>query len=150
MVHYKKWVKLLKTKGFKNIGPNSRVCSSHFPGGRKNYLNNVPTELAMQKNVKTRRQLFRPEIVTTTFEDKNVNVPINSKEVDVTEVCAPISNEIKMKEEIDTLKAKCNSLQKRVDEAEKCSFRLETFIGSDHDFKFYTGFPDCETFSAFF
>jgi hypothetical protein len=43
----------------------------------------------------------------------DANVPINSKEVDVTKVCAPTSNEIKMKEEIDTLKAKSNSLQKK-------------------------------------
>jgi hypothetical protein len=33
----KKFVKLLKTKGLKNIGPNSRVSSSHFPGGRKKF-----------------------------------------------------------------------------------------------------------------
>ena len=31
----KKWVKLLKTKGLMNIRQNARVCSTHFPGGKK-------------------------------------------------------------------------------------------------------------------
>ncbi len=31
-----------------------------------------------------------------------------------------------------------------------CLFRLERFVSSDHDFKFYTGFPDYATFKAFF
>ena len=33
---------------------------------------------------------------------------------------------------------------------ERVIFRLERFVSSDHDFKFYTGFPDYATFKAFF
>ena len=58
---------------------------------------------------------------------------------------------MKLKKEIDSLKEKYDDLQKRFEQADKCTFRLERFIGSDHDFKFYyTGFPDYATFSAFF
>lgn len=45
-----------------------------------------------------------------------------------------ISCELEMKEEINTLKTKCEALEKEVDAADECAFRLETFIGSDHDF----------------
>ena len=31
-----------------------------------------------------------------------------------------------------------------------CLFRIERFIGSDSDFRFYTGFPNYMTFKAFF
>ena len=43
--------------------------------------------------------------------------------------------------------------QKYVDDMAKVQqklFRLERFIGSDHDFRFYTGFPDYATFQVFF
>ena len=32
----------------------------------------------------------------------------------------------------------------------ECLFRIERFIGSDSDFRFYTGFPDYFTFKTFF
>ena len=150
---------ITENKGLMNIRQNARVCSTHFPGGKKTYLGNIPTELAICQNVKVRRQLFRPEILPTVCEEEcpeNENVPTcNNRDVDVSEVDATtilpiISRESEMKEEIDTLKTKCDALQKTIDAADKCSFRLERFIGSDHDFKFYTGFPDYTTFSAFF
>ena len=153
----KKWVKLLKTKGLQDIGPNYRVCSSHFPGGKKTYLNNIPTELTAPKHAKTRRQLFRQEIDTPKeCEDELLNLNSNSELVErenlelSSVVCTPITNEMKLRKEIDSLKEKYNDLQKRFEQADKCTFRLERFIGSDHDFKSYTGFPDYATFSAFF
>ena len=122
-------------------------------------MGNIPTELAICQNVKVRRQLFKQYILPTVCEEEcpeNENVPTcNNRDVDVSEVDATtilpiISRESEMKEEIDTLKTRCDALQKTIDAADKCSFRLERFIGSDHDFKFYTGFPDYTTFSAFF
>ena len=56
---------------------------------------------------------------------------------------------MKLKKEIDSLKEKYNDLQKIFELADKCTFRLERFIGSDHNFKFFSGFPDYATFSAF-
>ena len=77
----KKWVKLLKTKGLRDIGPNYRVCSSRFPGGKKTYLNNIPTELATPTLLKTRRQLFRPEVKTLEkCEDKALRLNIKESE----------------------------------------------------------------------
>ena len=140
-----------------SVGQNTRVCSTHFPGGKKTYLNNIPTELTVRQNVKARRQLFRPEILPTMHmkEKSEITPSCNNKDVDVSEVndttTSPmISCELEMKEEINALKTKCEALQTKVDAADKCAFRLERFIGSDHDFKFYTGFPDYATFSSFF
>jgi hypothetical protein len=123
-----------------NIRQNARVCSTHFPGGKKTYLGNIPTE----------------EEICEEECPENENVPtcnnrdVHVSEVDATTILPIISRESEMKEEIDTLKTKCDALQKTIDAADKCSFRLERFIGSDHDFKFYTGFADYTTFSAFF
>ena len=153
----RKWVKLLKTKGLRDIGPNYRVCSSHFPGGKKTYLNNIPTELAEPKLVKTRRQLFRPEVETLEkCEDKALRLnnkesePAESEIVEISQVCTPMTNEMQLQNEIESLKKKYNALQKKFQQADKCTFRLERFISSGHDFKFYTGFPDYATFRAFF
>ena len=35
-------------------------------------------------------------------------------------------------------------------EMKQCMFRLERFLSSDTDFRFYTGFPDYTTFKDFF
>ena len=130
----RKWEKFLKTKGLMNIRQNSRVCSTHFPGGKKHIW------VTFCQNVKVRRQLLRPEILPTVCKEEcpeNENIPTcNNRDVDVSEVDATtilpiISRE---SEEIDTLKTKCDALQKTIDAADKCSFRLERFIGSDHDF----------------
>ena len=38
----KKWLNAISRKDFK-VTPYHRVCSAHFSGGRKTYLNNVKT-----------------------------------------------------------------------------------------------------------
>ena len=98
-LYKKKWVKLLKTKGLQDIGPNYRVCSSHFPGCKKTYLNNIPTELTAPKHAKTCRQLFRQEIDTPKeCVDELVNLNSNSELVErenlelSSVVCTPITN----------------------------------------------------------
>ena len=58
-----------------------------------------------------------------------------------------------LQKQIEALQSKNNSLQKKYDDMkamEQCLFRMERFIGSDSDFRFYTGFPDYSTFKAFF
>ena len=57
-------------------------------------------------------------------------------------------------QKLQHLQAKYDSLQKKyhsdIKAMENKLFRMERFIGSDHDFKFYTGFPDYTTFKVFF
>ena len=58
-----------------------------------------------------------------------------------------------LQKQIEALQSKNNSLQKKYDDMkamEQCLFRMERFIGSDSDFRFYTGFTDYSTFKAFF
>ena len=59
-----------------------------------------------------------------------------------------MTNEVQLKNEMESLQKKYNDLQRKFQQADKCAFRLERFLG-DHDFKFYTGFPDYATFRAF-
>jgi hypothetical protein len=55
---------------------------------------------------------------------------------------------------LEALQSKYNSLEKKYEDdvkaAGKCLFRLERFIGSASEFRFYTGFPDYATFKVFF
>lgn len=62
-----------------------------------------------------------------------------------------------LQKQAEALQSKNNTLQKKYDDddddvkaMEQCLFRLERFIGSDSDFRFYTAFPDYSTFKAFF
>ena len=39
----KKWLHMVSRKDFAPTNGGHRVCSKHFPGGKKTYMNNVPT-----------------------------------------------------------------------------------------------------------
>ena len=39
----KKWLHMVSRKDFVSTNGGHRVCSKHFPGGKKTYMNNVPT-----------------------------------------------------------------------------------------------------------
>ena len=59
-----------------------------------------------------------------------------------------------LQKQLNAQKADNLALQSKYDEDMKkmgeCLFRIERFIGSDSDFRFYTGFPDYSTFKEFF
>ena len=158
----KRWLKRLKTKGLCNIGPKYKVCSAHFQGGKKTFENNIPTIFTVNTNEKPRKTFnsHKSSLQAAPLEDKCV------EHVDTTEPVTPeiveelggsdqlgTSDEENLKEKITILQAKCNSLEKKCNDVkatEQCLFRMERFIGSDSDFKFYTGFPDYSTFKIFF
>ncbi len=51
------------------------------------------------------------------------------------------------------MKTDVRQLQQTIDDmanAQQKLFRSERFIGSEHDFRLYTGFPDFATFQVFF
>ena len=39
----KKWLHMISREDFKDSGLGHRVCSKHFVGGQKTYMNNIPT-----------------------------------------------------------------------------------------------------------
>ena len=164
----KRWLKRLKTKGLCNIGPKYKVCSAHFQGGKKTFENNIPTIFTVNTNEKPRKTFnsHKSSLQAAPLEDKCV------EHVETTEPVTPetveelggsdqlgtsdqlvTSDQENLEEKIAILQSKCNSLEKKYNDVkatEQCLFRMERFIGSDSDFKFYTGFPDYSTFKIFF
>jgi hypothetical protein len=65
-----------------------------------------------------------------------------------------LTENAELKEQVKQLESKCTSLEKDLETYKTSSqqylFRMERFIGSDSDFRFYTGFPDYATFKIFF
>ena len=74
----------LKLKGYRALVPTIECArSSHFPGDKNTYLNNIPTELTAPEYAKTRRQLFRQEFDTPKeWEDELLNLNSNSELVE--------------------------------------------------------------------
>ena len=157
----KKWVRVLKTKGLLNPLPNQKVCSEHFPIGKKTYENNVPTVFQKQLNARSRKT---PTIREYTSEIQVVmGCNTDSPNEQMCSEILPEQNSIntdhqvqldQLQKELNFLKTDNLTLQKKYDEDMKnmrgCLFRIERFVGSDSDFRFYTGFPNYSTFKAFF
>jgi len=159
----RKWHKILKTKGLLNIKQYYRVCSVHFPGGKKSYMHNIPTTFTgasvtcKPRNIVVRNTSPETDVQATN----NISSPL-SNELDTSKSIHPTTlehgdehDEIdKLKEQIQSLESKCEFLEKTheayVSSSQQCLFRLERFLGSDCDFRFYTGFPDYATFKIFF
>ena len=87
----RKWHKVLKTKGLLNIKQYYRVCSVHFPGGKKSYMHNIPTTFTgASVNCKARKIVVRntsPEAdvqATNTISSPLSNEPDTSKSIDPT------------------------------------------------------------------
>ena len=64
------WLQQISRKDFKPTNGH-RVCSQHFEGGKKTYLNNVPTVFRLSKthqkvNTEPRRTLIRVNISART------------------------------------------------------------------------------------
>ena len=158
----RKWVRVLKTKGLLNPRPNQKVCSEHFPDGKKTYENNVPTIFGAQSATRSRKtptiREFKPETEVVNMRP-NVDSPNEQTSYEMLPDQNSINTDLKHKldllqKQLNAQKADNLALQSKYDEdMEKmgeCLFRIERFIGSDSDFRFYTGFPDYSTFKAFF
>ena len=158
-------LKILKAKGLSNPSENHVVCSAHFSGGKKTYDNNIPSVFDTSKGGKERRLLIR-NVETDRTEPVNVEdmaQPVNDEDMaepaNVAESETP-SREItsaetnSLMEKLEETKERYIQLEAKYDndmkEMKQCLFRLERFLSSDTDFRFYTGFPDYTTFKAFF
>ena len=167
----KKWVRRLKRKGVREPGPSHRVCSLHFVEGKKTYINNIPTVFATTSKPRksptvriTVDNLNNPQysssetsIAVRDDADTSTSAVISESNSTATVVETVVETEDpinKLKEEIVILETDKLQLQKQHEEdTEKLqlsAFRLERFIGSDSDFRFYTGFPNYSSFKAFY
>ena len=159
----KKWVQLLKRKGVREPGPSHKVCSMHFVEGKKTYTNNIPTIFTTTSKVrksptvrvtidaKKSPQCSSCEVNTSSIRDTSTSAVSCMITCTVVDTGDPIS---KLKEEISALKAEKLLLEKQheedVEKTQLSAFRMERFISSDSDFRFYTGFPNYSSFKAFY
>ena len=144
----RKWHKILKTKGLLNIKQHYRVCSVHFPSGKKSYMHNIPTFTSASVNCKPRNSVVRNTSsdtdvqATSTISGPLPNEPDTLKSINpITLEHGDEHDEIdKLKEQILSLQSKCEFLEKTheafVSSSKQGLFRLKRFLGSDSDFRF--------------
>jgi hypothetical protein len=136
----------------------------HFVEGKKTYTNNIPTVSAT-----TSKPIKSPTVRVTVL---NLNTPQCSSsetsravrdyadtststvisEINYTSTVVETIN--KLKEKMAILETEKLQLQKQhvegIEKVQLGAFQLERFIGSDSDFRFYTGFPNYSSFKAFY
>ena len=106
----------------------------------------MPRKKPMER--KTSNDKYDLDIPEVPFDTEPTTTSVNIENNDN-------DNEIsKLREEILSLQAKNTALQEKYNKDTsnlECQlFRIERFIGSDTDFRFYTGFPNYNSFKAFF
>ena len=138
----------MKTKGLCNPSDNHLVCPAHFPGGIRTCDNNIPTIRDTRKHLKQRRIIVKyvAPVCELSATEKTSSADVITIEEEPVEQLT--NNNIQ--EQLDALKEKYQQLEAKYDkdtkEMKNCLLRLERFVSSDIDFKFYTGFPDYTTF----
>ena len=157
----RKWVRVLETKGLHNPCPNQKVCSEHFPDGKKSYENNVPTVFGAQSATRSRKTPSVRESKSDIEVGMRSIVHSHNEQISSEMLLEQNSTNTDLQHKLDLLqkqfraqKTDNTALQRKYDEdmdkMRGCLFRIERFIGSDSDFRFYTGFPNYMTFKAFF
>jgi len=145
--------------GRKDLIPNDhhRVCSEHFPDGKKTYLSSIPTvtpkllQLTPSKPRQTQRCRDRPPLVdlSNTTNTQNTQTTIDGNK--------DITREEYLQSEINRLKHELANSQTKfeheIDELKQelrhSKFSIDRFKTCDADFEFYTGFQSYEKFIAF-
>ena len=143
----KKWLINISRKDFSpKLG--HRVCSSHFEGGTKTFLNNVPTVFPLQKTHQTAKKA--PRRVLVRHEQEISTEP----EIETEVVDAPsddIDTSSNHEEDIQLLKEKVKSLELINSKLElDNSFGVEKFQSSDDDIRYYTGMENYKQFKALY
>ncbi|XP_028406791.1 uncharacterized protein LOC114529234 [Dendronephthya gigantea] len=125
-----------------------KVCSLHFPGGKK-VLGALPRSSSFSNRQTSNSKCGR--IVTENM--KRISTTQHAGKHDMQQT-NEISELFALKSELEQLKKENASLKTKHDELSTkyklCALRLEHVIASDANFKFYTSFPNYTTFKAFF
>ena len=139
--------------------------------GKKTYTNNIPT-IFTSKSKPRKSPTVRVTVnnnIQHTFtsgetskairDDADTSTSVASNEIYLTVAEPTVNTESedpinKLKEEIAILESEKMKLQKQheedIEKVQLSAFRLERFISSDSDFRFYTGFPNYSSFRAFY
>ena len=128
------WLQQISRKDFK-LTNGHRVCSQHFEGGKKTYLNNVATVFPFSKT---------HQKVNTIPSDRSSEAVNIEGGKELTDPDAPLAAELiqmeekleKLQNEMKVLSIKNEGLQ---NEIESLKFGFHRFIGSDDDMNYYTG-----------
>ena len=109
----KKWFQVLKRKGVLEFNSSNRVCSAHFAGGIKTYMNNIQTIFA-----KDTKSMPRKKPIETPNDKYDLDIPELPSDTEATTTSINIENndndEIsKLREEILSLQAKNTALQEK-------------------------------------
>ena len=122
-----------------------KVCSLHFPGGKKSF-GALPTVLNCSGRQTSNSNIGR----------KNITPDCNTMPIvgDLTKCEQQKTTSHKSNNEQGSLRAENIKLKERCEELtnryKQCVLRIEHVIASDTNFKFYTGFQNYQTFKAFY
>ena len=164
------WLHMLRRK---NFVPSSshRVCSVHFVGGRKTYMNNIPTlNTPVRESKQSTTAKPRKTKNSTEGRIKSVLLPrklefsqpdVNIENMDpgeVTELKRLQKENQELKDIIQKLKqehnkkveALTNEITELNQKLKKSEFSLERFKDDPKLFMFYTGFQSYDLFKTFF
>ena len=175
-----KWVAALKARTMDyKWQSNHRVCSAHFPGGRRYGTNNIPAVFP-RKDTKTDQIVWPVDIsyllnaeateatVSSSNKTENADVVCSSCEQVESEATDQQSEDTRREnvakndshsEELSPEKAcdcqiEIDELKKRIKDLEERreveKFGVRRFMASDSDIRFYTGLPDYATFIALY
>ena len=129
------------------------VCSAHFSDEKKTYDNNISSVFDASEGQKERRLLVR-NVETDKETNTSMAEPVHVEESETTSREVTTTKTSSLIQELEETKERYIQLEAKYDndtkEMKQCLFRLERFLSSDTDYRFYTGFPDYTTFKAFF
>ena len=173
----RRWLFMISRQNFDNPGIGHRVCSKHFVGGRKTYMNNVPTIVPKNKGkkqqqprvtIKARNRTANIHSTSTVMQsldssgsDTQLECDIEKNEISTADLSQQMQETeqkhlrriAELELEIEHQK-KINSDiidEKRLLEMNnKRNFSVDNFKDNSKLFRFYTGLPDYETFRIIF
>ena len=136
------WLHWISRTDFKP-SEHHRVCSKHFKGGQKTYLNNIPT--VVPKSIQPTPSKPRP---TYKCRQRKTVTRLPSPKTNENETEQKWQSEIaRLKGTIKNLDDENQSLKETI---EQQKFTIERFKGNNVNFELYTGFRNYETFKAFY
>ena len=168
---------MISRQGFKDPSTGHRVCSKHFIGGRKTYLNNVPTIVPKTENskqkkerstVKARNRSSEPYACDETLKFDDTPVLLKQSEalpddsVDLENTTNTANPEylkiLEILRKVPKLENECPNKNKepnekdvpQTDGKQRCSLLIDDMKHNAKAFRFYTGFSDYETFRILF
>ena len=174
----KRWLHLISRRDF-HPGPRHSVCSEHFVGGKKTYMNNVPTVVPKNREKKDEKGRFTYRSRNRTIDKEAQDAHLSVKEMDDGEsgtnvvfageeleleeqqscMNEPINREI-LEIKIAQLESENEKLMKEnrkllEDNAFLATklrrgFSIDNIKDDRKLFSFYTGLPDYEKFKILF